>query len=115
MSEQRIILANSSRLLRDMFKRVLLKTENLEVVQEISDYQNMPPAIQRLDADWVILELPDVELSPPWVDQYMVAHPGVHFMTVSTDGSRIKTKWLECHEQEFTDLTLPEVIRILEE
>jgi hypothetical protein len=35
-------------------------------------------------------------------------------MVVSTDGSHIKTKWIESREEEFTDLTLPDLINILE-
>ena len=51
MSKRRIILANSSRLLREMLNRILHKTENLEVVQEIKDHKQLPTEIEKSDAD----------------------------------------------------------------
>ncbi len=114
MTKQRIILANSSRLLRDIFTRVLLNADNLEVVQEILDYQDLPAAIQHFDVEWVVMELPDIDQLPDWLDHFMDKHPSIHFMAVSTDGSQIKTKWLESREEKFTDLTLPDFLNILE-
>jgi len=38
MTEQRIILANGSRLLHEMLNRILYKTVNLKVVKEIKDH-----------------------------------------------------------------------------
>lgn len=114
MSEQKIILANSSRLWREMLNRILLKAKNLEVVQEIKDPQQLPSAIQRFDAEWVLVELSEDHRVPGWVDEYIEAHPSVRFMAVSTDGSQIKMKWLENREKEFTDLTLSDLLHILE-
>lgn len=114
MSKQRIILVNSSPLLRDIFNRVLLQAGNLEIVQEILDFQNLPTIIQNYDVEWVVMELPDIDNLPNWLDHFMDKHPSIHFMVVSTDGSHIKTKWIESREEEFTDLTLPDLINILE-
>jgi chemotaxis response regulator CheB len=114
MAEQKIILANIPRLMRDMLNRILFKADNLEVVQEVADYQNLPSAIEQFDADWVLMELPDVEQMPEWVDTYIDIYPSVHFMAISTDSSRVTMKWLENREEKFTDLTLPDLIHILE-
>lgn len=114
MSEQRIILANSSRLLREMLNRILLKTEHLDVVQEVTDHKNLPSAIEQQEAEWVIVSLPTEEATPDWIDKYMRQHPYVRFLTVSADGSLIKMKWLESHEENLSDLSLPELIHILE-
>jgi hypothetical protein len=113
MSEQRIILANSSRLLREMLNRILHKAENLEVVQEITDHKNLQKEIDKSDAEWVIMSLPVNHGLPEWVGHYIVDHPHVRFMAVANDGSWVKTKWLESHEEELDNLTLKDLIHIL--
>jgi DNA-binding NarL/FixJ family response regulator len=113
MSEQRIILANGSRLLREMLNRILLKTENLEVVKEITDRDTLPTAIEEPDAEWVIMSLPVDNKLPEWTDNYIIDHPHVRFMAVAADGSWVKTKWLESHEEELDNLSLKDLIHIL--
>jgi hypothetical protein len=113
VSEQRIILANSSRLLREMLNRILHKTENLEVVQEITNHKKLSTEIEKSDAEWVIMSLPGDHGIPGWVDHYIVDHPRVRFMAVANDGSWVKTKWLESHEEELDNLSLRDLIHIL--
>ena len=113
MSEQRIILANGSRLVHEMLNRILLKTKNLEVVQEIPDHNKLPAALEKSDAEWIILSLPADSFIPDWVDTYIVDHPYVRFMAVANDGSWVKTKWLESHEEELDNLSLRDLIHIL--
>lgn len=114
MPEQRIILANSSRLLREMLNRILLKTENLEVIQEVIDHDDLPAVIDQKEAEWIIMSLPADSHIPKWTDAYMHEHPFTRFMAVSADGSWIKMKWLESREEDLTDLSLKELIHILE-
>lgn len=113
MSEQRIILANGSRLLHEMLNRILIKTGNLRVVQEINNHEHLPTAIETSDAEWVIMSLPADSSMPEWVDNYIVDHPHVRFMAVAADGSWVKTKWLESHEEELDNLSLRDLIHIL--
>ena len=113
MSEQRIILANGSRLLHEMLSRILFKTENLRVVQEITNHEHLPGAIEESDAEWVIISLPADSTMPEWVDNYILDHPHVRFMAVAADGSWVKTKWMENHEQELDDLSLRDLIHML--
>jgi len=113
MSDQRIILANGSRHLREMLNRILLKSEHLNVVQ-VGDHHNLPSAIEQQEPEWVIVSLPTDDSAPAWIDTYIRQHPYVGFLTVSADGSSIKIKWLESHEEDISDLTLSELIHILE-
>jgi hypothetical protein len=113
MTEQRIILANGSRLLHEMLSRILIKTVNLQVVQEIKNRENLPTAIENSDAEWVIMALPADSAMPDWVDGYIVDHPRVRFMAVAADGSWVRTKWIETHEEELDDLSLRDLINIL--
>jgi hypothetical protein len=113
MSEQRIILANGSRLLHEMLNRILLKTGNLRVVQEIKNQERLPNAIEKSDAEWIILSLPADSAIPEWVDKYIVTHPHVRFMAVAADGSWVRTKGLEEHEEKLDNLSLRDLIHIL--
>ena len=105
MSQQRIILANGSRLVREMLNRALLRADHLKVVKEITDHRNLPSAIERYDAEWVIMSLPIDSKVPEWVDAYMIEHPPVRFIAVSSDGSQVKMRWLESHEEELDNLS----------
>lgn len=113
MAEKRIILANSSRLVREMFNRILNKADNLEVVQEVTEHEKLPAGIEKSNAEWVIMSLPVDRGLPGWVDEYIVEHPQVHFMAVANDGSWVKTKWMEYHEEELENLSLKNLIHIL--
>jgi len=114
MYEQRIVLANGSRLMRDMLKRIFFKSDHLEVIQEVIDPKELPSVIEHTQPEWVILSLSFDNGVPAWVDGFMASHPSVHFMALAADGSKIKLKWLEVHEQELNELSLNDLLRILE-
>lgn len=114
MDAKRIILADGSRLLREMLQRVIYKADNLEVVQEVTNYEDLPSAIEQFSPEWVIMSLPSDHVIPDWVDIYITNHPSVRFLAVATDGSKIKMKWLEPHEKDLSDLSLKDLIHILE-
>jgi len=115
MHATRIILANSSRLLREMLNRVLLKADNLEVVQEITEPASLPGALAGKDVSWVIISLPSDSRMPNWIDTYISKHPGVRVMAVANDGSWVKTRWLETREEDLENLSLDQFIGILGE
>ena len=114
MHEQRIVLANGSRLIRDMLKRIIFKSDQLEVVREVVDQKELPTVIEHTQPEWVILSLSFDNGIPAWVDSFMASHPSVRFLALAADGSKIKLKWLEVHEQELDGLSLNDLIRILE-
>jgi len=114
MFKQRIILINGSRLLRELLHIVIRKAEHLEIVQEIHDLDDLPAMIANTEADWVIMSLPSGERTPDWVSTYIAAHPSVRLLEVSNDASKIKMKWSEPHEEDLHDLSLNDLIHILE-
>lgn len=114
MSDQRIILATDSRLLREMLNRILPKAEHLKIVQQVADHENVPAAFKEKDVEWVILTTPVDNKVPAWTDTYMVQHPLVKIMSVSPDGGRVKIKWFDKYEQDIVDPSLRELINILE-
>ena len=114
MPAQRIVLASGSRLLRDMLKRILTKSEKLNIVREVSDPKELPLVLEHTNPEWVIISLSFDDRVPAWVDHFMANHPSVGFLGVAIDGSKIKMKWLEVHEQELNTLSVDDLIRILE-
>lgn len=114
MATKRVILANGSRLLREMLHRVLDEAEHLEVVQEIRDQEELPPVIERLDPHWVILTSRASESTQPWLEDCIAHYPSVRFIFVSPDHQTIKLKSPASAEQDLANLSLRDFIHILE-
>ncbi len=113
MQPCRIILANGSRFLHEMLKRVIEKTPELEVVGEIADLARLSSTIAETEADWVIVSLPPDGKIPETVESSLTAHPSVRVLAVATDGNQVRIKWLESHEEPLGDVSLSELIAVL--
>lgn len=114
MSIKRVILADGSRLLREMLHQALDKADHLEVVQEIRDSRDLASAIERLDPEWVILSQPYTSQAQTWLSSCMEGHPAVRFIFLSLSQNHIKMKWQASFEEEYSNLSLKEFIHILE-
>ena len=114
MSAQRIILINGSRLLGDMLHNVIYRADHLETVQEVSSHEELPSAIERSEAEWVVMSLPFDKSIPDWVDRYIAKHPSMRFLAVFIGSGKVRLKWLEVHEEVLEDLSLDDLIHILE-
>ena len=114
MYVNRVILANNSRLLSEMFQRVLDKSEHLELVHEVRDKESLPLAIQRLCPEWVILSMPISNSLWKWISTYMQANSPVRFIFLSEDYHKITMKWQMSSEQDLSDLSLKDFLSLLE-
>jgi DNA-binding NarL/FixJ family response regulator len=116
MARKRVILANGSRLLREMLHRVISKADNLEVVQEIPNHEELRFAIERFDPEWVIISLPfNINNDAHgWIDTCMAEYPSVRFILLAPDNSSIRMKWQTSYEEDLTNLSLKDFIHILE-
>jgi DNA-binding NarL/FixJ family response regulator len=113
MQSHRIVLVKGSRFLHEMLKRVIEKTPDLQVVDEVTDLASLPPAVAHTDAQWVIMSLPlDGEI-PEVVSSLLTAHPSLRILAMATDGSQVRIKWLESHEEALGDLSLDELFAVL--
>jgi hypothetical protein len=97
-----------------MLNRLLRKTHHFDVVQQISDPKKLPSAIEKFEAGWVIMSLPQDNKMPDWMDSYLMKHPLVRFLTISQDGSQVKMKWMESREKQFNDPSLEDLIHVIE-
>jgi hypothetical protein len=114
MNTKRVILANGSRLIREMLHRALAKADQLEVVQEISDWEGLPSALEQFDPSWVIVAQPYKDYPPYRIDSCMEEHPSVRFIFLSPSQNHIKMKWQSGQEEDLLDLSLREFIDILQ-
>lgn len=114
MSVKRVILANGSRLLREMLHRVINKADHLEVVQEVPNHEELPFAIERFDPAWVIVSLPYNDHAHGRINDFMSDYPSVRFIFLSPDDKSVKMKWQNSYEEDLTDLSLRDFIHFLE-
>ena len=89
-------------------------SRNLEVVQELSNPEELPSAIERLDPEWVILSVPSHKNAHSWINTCMTIYPFVRFIFLSPESHTIKSKWQTAYEQDLTNLSLKGFIDILE-
>ncbi|HEX2995966.1 MAG TPA: hypothetical protein VHP14_14170 [Anaerolineales bacterium] len=114
MVRKRVILANNSRLLQDMLRHVIDKTDHLEVVREIASQEELPSVIECSDPEWVITSLPFDNGVYNWLDICMVAYPAVRFILFSHGGRGVTMKSQTSYEEDLTNLSIQEFIHVLE-
>jgi chemotaxis response regulator CheB len=114
MRTQRIILVDDSRLLGEMLGTVIHKDAHLQTVRKVDGREDLPSAIEEFEAEWVVMTLPLETDIPAWVNHFMEEHPAMRFMAIFAGSGKIKMKWLESHEEEVEDVSLTDVLQILE-
>lgn len=107
-------MIEDSRLLGEMLGTVIHKDEHLETVRKVDGREDLPSVIEEFETDWVVMTLPLDGTIPAWVDPFMEDHPTLRFMAVFAGSGKIKMKWLESHEQEVDDVSLTDLLHILE-
>jgi DNA-binding NarL/FixJ family response regulator len=114
MSRKRVILASGSRLLREMLQHVINKAEHLEVVQELHELEELPSEIKRLDPEWVILPIAYNRVGDSWINTCIADYPSVRFIFLSPKSNSVKMKWQTSYEEDLTNLSLKDLIDLLE-
>lgn len=112
---KRIVLVDGSRLLRGMLKRAIERDPQLFVVAEVDKMEKFPSIIQHIDADWIFLTIPPENVIPEVVNHTLREHPELRLLVMSTDGSRVRMRWIETHETSLDQKNLKEIIAILRE
>lgn len=110
----RIILINGSRLLSDLLRTVICKADHLEMVQEVSRYEELPAAIENTEADWVLMSLPFNTDFPGWVEDHLAKHPSMRFLALFIGIRKVRLRWLGSPEEHLEDPTLDDLIQVLE-
>jgi hypothetical protein len=96
-----------------MLRRVINKSDHLEMVREVSADGAFLFALEQVEAEWLILSISSDKTLPAWVDPYLTKYPFMRCLVMSAGSSRVKLKWQE-EEAELEDLSLKDVMYILE-
>jgi response regulator of citrate/malate metabolism len=110
---QRIVLVDGSRLLRGMLKRAIERDTHLRVVAEVDEIKKFSTVIRHANADWIFLILPPRKAVPEVINQTLRKHPELRMLVMSTDGSRVRMRWIETHETALDQQNLDEIMQIL--
>lgn len=112
MAVKRIILAHETTFLRTTLRRLINKAADLRVVGEIDSLAEIPAALARTQADWLLLSLPeDHNLSPEILDE-LQRHPELRVLAISGDGSQMQLEWVERRNHETSDFSVQDFMRI---
>lgn len=113
MPPKRIILASDYRLVREMLKRAIDRVEGLQVVDEVSQLNEIGQSLLETPADWVVISWPPDKGLPACLDQLSSDHPALRFMAVASDGSQVVLRWLEPHQAALNNSSLIELLSVL--
>jgi len=115
MPAERAVLVNGSRLMRDLLKRVIEKFTDIEVARELSNLDLLASVITATDANWLFIVLiPGDALPKELIEKLLLDHPKLRIVSFWTDGSHVKTEWLDHEERDFVGITLAELTTFLQ-
>lgn len=113
VQKNRVVLANESRLLRDMLKRAIDKTSDLEVVDEVLDPARLVPVVETRRAHWAIVSLSSDGSMPAVADRVVRQCTSASILGVAIDGTVAKIRSGTSDERVLDHLSLPELISVL--
>jgi len=115
MPVTKIVLVNGSKLIRETLKRAVGRTDGLEVVREfdsIEAFQNVP--LEKGTFDWIILALPPDKNLKQRTETLLEGHLSAKVLVIVQDGQQIQMSWLEERKKIVEDISLPDLISILQ-
>jgi DNA-binding NarL/FixJ family response regulator len=108
----KIILANDSRLLREMLRRVLKRSPRLEIVAEIEDLDQLGPVLAKTGASWIIVSLTPEGKFPGVVKTLLHDHTTTHVLAIATDASAVKLLHMEPNERQVDVYSVEEILSL---
>ena len=109
-----IVLANQSKLLREMLSRVFDKLEDFAIVQDVEDKSLLAKILDETEIDWVLFSSMHEHGKLEWIDDLIRTHPSVCFADIALDKSEVVFTWVNNPDTQVNDLSLEEFIAILE-
>lgn len=110
----KVILANDSRLLREMLRRVLGRASQIEIVAEVDDFRQLEPILTRTDAHWIIVSLTPEGEFPGIVKSLLQMHSTTQVLAMAVDGSTVKVLHMAPDEQQVDVFSVEEILSLLE-
>lgn len=113
MNTHRIVLANESRLLREMLRHVINKSPELEIVGETQSISNLTSLVEKHNAHWVIVTLPAGGEIPHKLNDLLISDTAISVLAISNKGGKAKIRWVDLHEESYIDWSLQEMLHLL--
>lgn len=113
MATKKVVLANSSHLVRHMLEKAINKTSGLELVSNIENLAEFSETLKQTEADWAIVLLPPDEQVPDLVGKAINEHQSMRFLLMGVDGSHARMMWNEPHEVALEEKNLQELLGLL--
>lgn len=110
----KVILANDSRLLRQMLGRVLGKAAHVEVVAEVDNLRELAATAQRTGAQWIIVSLAPESEIPNSVVALLQGQSTTHVLAMAADGSATRVLTMEPREQQVHILSVAQILSLLQ-
>ena len=115
MQPRRAILVDGSRILRDLIRRVLVTKAGFEVVDELSNLEELSSSLARAETEWAFLILsPNLEISKRQTVEILVEHPSMRIILIRMDEGRIEMEWLVRGHKDLTEMTLDEITLVIQ-
>jgi hypothetical protein len=112
MGTHQIILANEPRLLRGLLSCVLSKQPRLDVVDEVEQVDRLPAAVERENAEWVVVSLwPDGDI-PDSLVSLLQEHASLSLLGIAGDGSEVRIVGPELSEERLGDVSLAHLVAV---
>lgn len=110
----KVILANDSRLLREMLRRVLGRAPQLTIVAEVDDLRQLEPILAETGAHWIIVSLTPQDEFPGIVRSLLQVHSTAHGLAIAVDGSTVRVLHMEPNEQQVDVFSVEEILSLLQ-
>ncbi len=110
----KVILANDSRLLRQMLGHVLARSAHVEVVAEVDDLRELAATVQRTGAHWIIVSLAPESEFPPSVVALLQSQATTNVLAMAADGSATRVLTMAPREQQVPILSVAEILSLLQ-
>lgn len=115
METRRIVLANESRLLREMLKCVIDESPSLEIVGETQQFSEIKRLAKKHNAHWVIVTLTSTGDIPDQINKLLIPNSAISILAITNKGGKAKIRWVDLHEETFIDWSLEEMLELLHE
>jgi hypothetical protein len=109
-----IILINGSPFLHEILKKAINKKDDLNVIAEADRIGAFPQVVKQVSASWAFLLLSPEEELPDVVKEVMVNNPSMGLLVMATDGSRVRVRWMEQHDQDIEVEDLNGIFSVLQ-
>lgn len=110
----RIILLNGSPFLHEVLHRAIDKQDGLKVVADVEEIDQYQETASEVDADWTYLLLSPGSEVPLTVQEVIAAKPEMGLLVMAADGSSVRVRWLERHDEDLHVEALEEIFDVLQ-